>query len=157
MPDSLEYVVRPFTTPNAHGQIIIPATPRGSRERATLTWGATSAITIPEPVEVEGDAEGVNFEVVCCKEQLNELDRESDQERVFQNGDVGSSNWVDVLRPRSVRLKKKEKNSCLGTSLIETSDVTQQVNDVLGMYESAFNSGTTKKPSNCSVSWGFKN
>jgi hypothetical protein len=152
--DALEYVVRPYTTPNAHGSIIIPSTPRGTRERATLTWGKDSAITIPTPVEV---SDGVNFDVVCCKEALNELDRESDPERVYQNGDVNSFNWVDVLRPKSLRLKKKEKNSCFGPGLSETSDVAQQINDTNSQWEYALNSGTASTQTNCSVSWGFKN
>jgi hypothetical protein len=152
--DGLEYVVRPYQTPNAHGSIIIPSTPRGSRERATLTWGKDASITMPTPVEVN---EGVNFEVVCCQENLNELDRESDTERVYQNGDQTSFNWVDVLRPKSLRLKKKEKNNCFGPTLSETSDVAQQVNDVLGEFEGALNSGATKTSTTCSVSWGFKN
>jgi len=34
-----EPVVRPFQTPSAHGRAIIAATPKGTRENATLTWG----------------------------------------------------------------------------------------------------------------------
>jgi hypothetical protein len=152
--DALEYVVRPYTTPNAHGSIIIPSTPRGTRERATLTWGKDSAITTPTPVEV---SDAVNFEVVCCKEGLNELDRKSDSERVYQNGDVNSSNWVDLERPKKMRLKKKEKNSCFGPGLSETSDVAQSINESNAMWEYALNSGVTRTHTNCSVSWAFKN
>jgi hypothetical protein len=152
--DALEYVVRPYTTPNAHGSIIIPSTPRGTQERATLTWGKDSAITVPTPKEV---SDGVNFEVVCCQEQLNELDRKSDQKRVFQRGDEDSENWVDVERPKSLRLKKKEKNKCFGPGLTDTSDVAQQINAVNADFEYALNSGVTSTHMRCSVNWTFKN
>jgi hypothetical protein len=101
--DALEYVVRPYTTPDAHGRIIIPSSPRGTREKATLTWGG-GALTPPARKEV---SDGVNFEVVCCKENLKENSRKSDKKRIFQNGDESSANWVDVATPDSLRLKKR--------------------------------------------------
>jgi len=35
----LEYSVRPFQSPGAHGRGVIASTPHGTRDRATLTWG----------------------------------------------------------------------------------------------------------------------
>jgi hypothetical protein len=149
--DSLEYVVRPYTTPNAHGQIIIPSTPRGTHARATLTWDGQ--MTIPTRTEV---SDGVNFEVVCCQESLSEVSRKSKPERIYQNGDVNSSNWADIERPTSLRLKKKENNTC-GDDWDQISGVAQEVNSVLAEWEADMNSGTTARPKNCSTSWQFKN
>jgi hypothetical protein len=152
MPDSLEYVVRPWQTPNAHGSIIIPSTPRGSRERATLSWGHDASITMPTPVEVN---EGVNFETVCCTENLNETHRETEDIQIYDSS--GGTTYITVERPKSLRLKKKDKNNCFGPGLSETSDVAQGINASNAMWEAALNSGTTKTHTTCSVGWNFTN
>jgi hypothetical protein len=152
--DALEYVVRPNTTPDAHGHIIIPSTPRGTQERATLTWGATSKITVPSPVEV---SDGVNFEVVCCQEGLTEQTRVS--EEVTIRDPEGSTSYVTVQRPKTVSLKKKDKAKCLsGPSLEDISDVAQAVNQDLAQWDQWMKEGTTGGGSkNCSVKWTLKN
>jgi hypothetical protein len=146
---ALEYLVRPYTTPNAHGQIIIPSAPRGSHERATLTW--SGAAEVPSPVE---SSDGVNFEVVCCQEGLNELSRESEIERITQQ--TNPDNWVDVARAASLKLKKKGTNSC-GDDWNQISWVAQEISSDLAIYDANLHSGTAARPENCSVGWKFKN
>lgn len=150
MPDSLEYIVRPYQTPSPHGVLIIPSTPGGSRQPATLTWGAPG--TMPEVNEVN---EGVAFEVVCCQESIGEQSRTSETKRITQEGNP--DNWVDVRRPISVKLKKKEDNKCGGVS--DISIAAQEVNATLGEFEEAINSGTHApiEKKNCAVTWKFKN
>jgi hypothetical protein len=150
--DGLEYVVRPFTTPGPHGTVIIPSTPSGSRGRATLKWQATGEDTTRTEV-----SDGVDFEVVCCKENLTEKSRESDQKRIYQNGNTSSPNWVDVQRPRHFKLKKKNQNKC-GDDWDTFSGVGQEIADVLGGFEEDLHSGTVKsKDETCSVTWTFEN
>jgi hypothetical protein len=146
--DSFEYIVRPYTTPSPHGGIIIPSTPSGSRERATITWGAKS--TMP-------DVQGVNFNTICCKDNLTEKDRKSNTKRIFQNGDESSPNWVDVERPYELNLDKKEHNHCQ-SPLEEISGVAQEVSATLAEFDDLVHSGTTAPADkNCSQNWKFKN
>jgi hypothetical protein len=152
--DALEYVVRPYTTPDVHGSIIIPSTPRGSREQATLTWGHDSAVNIPTPVEV---TEGMNFEVVCCKENLNEQTRETEEIPIYDSN--GGTTYITVERPKSLRLTKKDKNRCFDNYLEESSAIVQAVNESNAMWSAALHSGVTNAGGgkNCSVNWQFQN
>src|SRR4029077_17165672 len=97
---SLEYVVRPYQSPNSHGGVIIPSTPTGTRKRATLTWGASTTMPIPDG----------GMHVESWSENLKETKRTSKKIRVFQNDDQSSSNWVDVERPETLNLSKHDKN-----------------------------------------------
>ena len=99
MPDGLEYLVRPYQTRNAQGQIIIPATPVGTRERATLTWGA--AATMPERKMTS------TTNVQCCNEQQNELDRVSEFIEIPITTDGTGSGHVQIARPTQMHLKRK--------------------------------------------------
>jgi hypothetical protein len=152
MPDSIEYIVRPYQTPNVYGSIIIPSTPSSGRERATIIWGGSG--TMPE---VKESSDGVNFEVVCCQEQLDELDRTSERKRIFNNNDASSGDWVDVDRPLTMRLKKKEKNHCLPGPHLEETGVQQEISDAISDFADAIHSGTTSGGKNCGASWKFKN
>jgi hypothetical protein len=148
MPDgSLEYLVRPYVTPNAQGAIIIPSAPRGSREKATLTWGQPT--TIP-PIQT-----GENFQVVCCKDGLTEEKRKNEPLRVYQGGDKNSPNYIDWERPLQMDLKKKESNTC-GDNQDDISNVAQEVHADLAMWESIMHSGTLSGSSNCAAQWNFK-
>lgn len=148
---SLEYVVRPYQTPNAHGQIIIPSTPSSSRERATLTWGAKA--TMPSV------GQGISFEVVCCKENLDEQKRTTSRQRVYQNNDSTSPNWVDWDRAETVNLNKKEQNSC-GDDWDQISGAAAEIDATLAQYAAGFApwggsaSSTGKK---CDTVWKLKN
>ena len=145
--DALEYVVRPFTSTDAHGAIIIPSAPKGSREKATLTWG--------QPISVPEIQTGINFNVVCCKDALNEHERTTESVRVYQDGDENSPNYIDYDRPLTMNLEKKESNTC-GDNLDDISMVAQEVHADIAMWENIMNSGTTARPKNCGQSWKFK-
>jgi hypothetical protein len=99
----LEYAVRPYQTPNSQGKIIIPSTPGSTTQRATITWGAQSTI----PPANKG------FNVVCCSEQLNELERQGETVRIQsqQADDDTSPSYVDVFRSNKLKLNKKSNDS----------------------------------------------
>jgi hypothetical protein len=102
MPDNhLEYLVRPYQSPDSLGNTVIPSTPKGTRERAHLTWGGKG--TMPEVRFT-----GVDFNTVKKKKQVvnTEKDRESDIIRIEQPGKP--ENYVDVARARKVKLDRDE-------------------------------------------------
>jgi hypothetical protein len=104
MPDGLEYLVRPYQTPNAQGGIIIPATPVGTRERATLTWGA--AATMP-PQATKSDT----LSMTCCNEEHNELSRYSEMVVVpVTTNDPTVTGSAQIARPTELHLKKKSND-----------------------------------------------
>src|SRR4051812_4430711 len=90
----LEYVVRPFQSPGAHGAIIIPSTPSGSRERATITWTAES--TLP-------DAKFTGIAVTSKKEDDVETGRDTETVRNTGND---PENWIDVARANKLYIDK---------------------------------------------------
>jgi hypothetical protein len=90
----LEYVVRPFQSPGAHGAIIIPSTPSGSRERATITWTAES--TLP-------DAKFTGIAVTSKKEDGIETGRDSEMVRIIGND---PDNFIDVVRANKLYIDK---------------------------------------------------
>jgi hypothetical protein len=144
--DALEYVVRPYTTPNAQGQVIIPSTPVARPQSATLKWGATA--TMPQV------STGINFQVVCCKDDLNEKTRKTEQVRVYQDGDKTSPNYIDYEYPLSMNLDKKETNTC-GDNWDDISVVAQEVNADLAGWQDLMQQ-VTGAPANCGQSWNFK-
>jgi hypothetical protein len=100
MPHGFEYIVRPFGSPDSLRTTVIPATPKGTRERAHLTWGGKG--TMPQ-VRLTG----VDFATQKPKpkdETLTENDRESDIIRIEQPGKP--ENYVDVARAKKVKLEK---------------------------------------------------
>jgi hypothetical protein len=147
MPDALEYAVRPYQSPDAHGAIIIPSTPTGSREKATLTWGAKA--TMPE-------VSGINLTTACCTNNLTEHDRQSDKIRIYQDDDPSSSNWVDVERAKTMNLDSKEKNNC-GDNWDDISAVAQGIDTELAAYADYFTAIQGQQPTNCGQTWNFKN
>jgi len=104
MPHGFEYVVRPFASPDSLGGTVIPATPKGTRERAHLTWGGKG--TMPSVRFT-----GVDFNTQKRKKEvdLTEQDRDSDIIRIEQPGKP--ENYVDVARARKVRLGLEEKET----------------------------------------------
>jgi hypothetical protein len=145
---SLEYVVRPYTSPDPFGRILIPSVPVGTTQRATLTWGAKATMPTVNT--------GVDFTVACCKEDLKEDDRDSETNRIFQNGDKSSPNWVDVERPKKVRLQRHEANTC-GDNWEQISGVAAQVSEALGGFAQDVLSGTAARPQSCQTQWEFAN
>jgi hypothetical protein len=149
--DALEYVVRPYTTPNAHGSIIIPSTPRGSHEKATLTWGG-GAFELPERKEV---SDGVSFEVICCQEALSEDTREVDE--VTVTDPTGGESYVIVQRPKTLQLKKKGTNTCADDEWGQTHAAPQAINPALDEYGDTITSGVVTTGDTCAVKWNFNN
>ena len=101
---SLEYLVRPFQSPGAHGRIVIPSSPSAGAQRATLTWGAkTAPDTLPKAKSL-----GVNVE--CCNEISTEQSRKGDDITITATN--APENYIKVRRATEVKLKKKEDNKC---------------------------------------------
>src|ERR1041384_8860723 len=96
----LEYAVRPFGPPDALGTTRIPSTPRSTRQRATLTWGAQS--TLPPPVFTSVDT-------ACCSEGNQETSRTGETVRI--NGDDGER-FIDVFRANTLTLDNTAANNC---------------------------------------------
>jgi hypothetical protein len=93
----LEYIVRPFQAPNAHGTIIIPSTPKASTETAILTWGGES--TLPEVQYTE-----VGFNTKKSREDFTEKKRDSEVVRITGND---PENYIDVSRANKLYLDKE--------------------------------------------------
>jgi hypothetical protein len=101
-----EYAVRPFQSRDSFGRIILPSTPSGAAERATLTWGSSASLppgTLPTPTTM-----GVNMK--CCNETLTEDTRTGDTHRIEAENDPDS--YIMVHRATEVKLQKKEENTC---------------------------------------------
>jgi len=93
----LEYIVRPFQAPNAHGTIVIPSTPTESTETAILTWGGES--TLPEVQYTE-----VGFVTKKQREDFTEKKRDTERVRITGND---PENYIDVDRSKKLYLDKK--------------------------------------------------
>jgi hypothetical protein len=122
----LEYAVRPFATPNSFGKIIIPSTPSAGNQRATITWGSKTT-NAPTP------SLSNNFSVICCTEELTEVDREGEHVQIPITDPEGDEPHVTVFRSNKLRLHKPKNNPCdspldqaLGQSfgLDDSGDVT---------------------------------
>lgn len=135
----LEFVVRPFASPNAQANILIPSAPSGATQPAILRWGATATMPAAQPA-------GVN--IVCCKEQVQEQSRESDTVKITNPSDA--SQFVMVKRAKSLSLKKQENmNGCGDDNSFST-----------GNFEfsgSAEISAALDVPSTCSIKLSLKN
>jgi hypothetical protein len=141
----LEYLVRPYQSPRG-GAILIPSTPAAPTEKATLTWGAK--MTLPT-------VKGMGVNVACCKENSTEKQRNSAIIRVSNPED--DSQYVDVARPVTVGLNKKEHATC-NDGWDQFSDVGMQITDALAEFAADINSGTTAgndQPSQCTQSWNL--
>jgi hypothetical protein len=143
--DGFEYIVRPYQSPNAQGRAIIPSTPTGSRERATLIWGAKAKAVIPDTPSIS---------VVCCDEQLQEKQRQSEPVRVYKNGDPASDQWIDYERPIKMALKKSDKASCDDNSWNQMSFVATSISEDLASWDSFF-AGYDSTDEHCKASWTF--
>lgn len=145
--DSLEYVVRPYVAPNAQGNVIIPSTPSGSRERATITWG--------KPTTLPAVSSGVNFSVACCKDTLDEQQRTTETVRINITKTDVDAGYAEFERPTTVNLNKKEQNSC-GDNWDDISGVAQAVDADLADWTTLM-SQVTSSGTNCGETWKFKN
>lgn len=97
----LEYIVRPFQAPNAHGTIIIPSTPTPSTETAILTWGGEA--TLPEVQYIE-----TGFNTKQGREDFTEKQRDAETVRIMgQDPDDNSPSYIDVSRGNKLYLDKE--------------------------------------------------
>jgi hypothetical protein len=102
---SLEYLVRPFQSPDAFGRTRLPSAP-GRTERATLTWGAKTAPgTLPK-------AKTTGFNVECCNEISTQSSSEASGVDIFVTGPDAEGISFRVNRSDVVVAKKKEDNKC---------------------------------------------
>lgn len=98
-----EYFVRPYQTPDSHGRVIIPSTPGGSRERATLTWGAKVKGTLPTP-------QVIGFDTKCCMETLQEKDRKAETVKIVASNEP--ENYITLRRATEIEFQKMHKDAC---------------------------------------------
>jgi hypothetical protein len=95
----LEYIVRPFQAPNAHGTIIIPSTPTPSTEMAILTWGGEA--TLPEVQYIE-----TGFNTRKGREDFTEKNRDADTVRIYGEDPGDGPSYIDVSRSNKLYLDK---------------------------------------------------
>jgi hypothetical protein len=154
MPHGFEYIVRPYQQPGSLGTTVIPATPKGTRERAHLVWGGKG--TMPSVKLLNPSTK-----VITCKEQLSEEERESDTIRITQDGKP--ENYVDVARARTVKLDKTEQNNDASLSTLTYTEQAMKLDPRLSSQSSNFSSSATPSASSptadkrCGVTWKLKN
>lgn len=95
----LEYIVRPFQAPNAHGTVIIPSTPKESTETAILTWGGEA--TLPEVQFIE-----VGFNTRKGREDFTEQNRDYEVVRIEGSDPGDGPSYIDVARSKKLYLDK---------------------------------------------------
>jgi|SRR5580765_1190765 len=101
-----EYAVRPFQSRDSFGRIILPSTPSGAAERATLTWGSSASLppgTLPTPTTM-----GVNMK--CCQEIRTQDGAEMEPVNVQVQGPGAIE--IPVKRSNVVLAKKQDENHC---------------------------------------------
>jgi len=119
-----ESFVRPYQSPGALGRARIVATPSATKERAHLTWGATS------DAKITPSREGINVE--CCSNKETEFERETNVLRITQSDEP--ANYVDVARASKMKLNNKHENKC-ASDWEQMSGVAFAVSDVLADFE----------------------
>ena len=104
----VEQLVRPiaFSDPLSRRRIV--ASPdKIEVEAATLVWGAAGTITAPNEIEEVDD--GVNFTVITCDDQFQEVERESVIVRITRVDEAGvevPDEFVDVERPTKLKFER---------------------------------------------------
>lgn len=146
----LEYAIRPFTSPNAQGRIIIPATPGSTTQRARITWGAKST-NVPTP-EVSND-----FQVICCSEQLHELERTVEIVRIEGPPPDDGPSYVDVARSNTVKLRKQMKNNQCDSPLDTYLGAEFGLDDSGDTSIDLGFAGTEKPGEKCGAIWHLSN
>jgi len=135
---SLEYIVRPYQTPDSRGRVIVPSSRIGLPQQAHLTWGAQG--TMP-PAQIVG------IQIACCNEDQNELSRETSNQRIM--GSDGES-YVDVARVEKMKLQKQT-----------TGNGCDDAFNILGFSAAAMAApsgvGTGTSPDNCNINLTLHN
>jgi len=104
MPHGFEYIVRPYQSPDSLGGNVIPATPKGTRERAHLTWSGKGTMPTVKLTGVDFNTQKKKKDV-----ELTEEERESETIRIEQPGKP--ENYVDVARAKKLKLGLEEKQT----------------------------------------------
>jgi len=151
MPHGFEYVVRPYQSPDSLGTTVIPATPKGTRERAHLTWGGKGTMPSVRLTGVDFNTQKKKKEV-----ELTEEERESDVIRIEQAGKP--ENYVDVARARKVKLGLEEKQT-EPEDLAQRQYVASGIDPRLDPYKPQMSSppGNTKTITTGTEKWNMKN
>jgi hypothetical protein len=100
----LEYIVRPFQAPNAHGTIIIPSTPKESTETAILTWGGEATLPAVQFIEL-------GFAVKPGREDFVEETRDAETLRIYGEDPGDGPSYIDVRRSNKLYLDKSTAQS----------------------------------------------
>jgi hypothetical protein len=152
MPHGFEYIVRPYQNPDSLGGNVIPATPKGTRERAHLTWGGKGTMPSVRFTGVDFNTQNRKRKDVELKEQ----DRESDIVRIEQPG--RPENYVDVARAKKVRLGLEEKETA-PDDLAERQYAASGIDPRLDPYKPAMSSpsGNTTTLTTGKETWNMKN
>ena len=143
----LEYAVRPYQTPNSQGKIIIPSTPGATNQRATITWGS-QASNVPQP-EL-----GKDFTVICCSEELREVNRLGEYVRIYNKDD--HDQFVDVFRARKLFHTKPKNNPC-DSPLDQALGQSFGLDDGGDMTIDLGFAGTVLPEDKCKVTWNLNN
>lgn len=130
MPHGFEYIVRPYQSPDSLGGTVIPATPRGTRERAHLTWGGKGTMPTVRFTGVDFNTQKRKKKVV-----LDEKDRENERIRIEQPGKP--ENYVDVDRAKKVNLRLEEETT-EPDKLDQTKYTESMLDPRLDPYKSKF-------------------
>jgi len=148
----LEYVVRPFQSPWP-GSTVVPSTPRDTREKATITWGAKANIG-------NDTVSGTGVNVNCCYEQYREAHRDYNVTRVTAQGPGGPTaipeptTYVSyIARPTQVILQKDKQKTCGGDDWMQMSGVAQGIEGAFADLEKDLHLGSTDDPGPCKVIW----
>jgi hypothetical protein len=144
----LEYAVRPYQTPNSQGKIIIPSTPGSTTQRATITWGAKNS-SIPK---------AGGFNVQCCSEHLDELERQGETVRITDpNPDSTDASYIDVFRSNQLKLNKKANNNPCDSPLDQYLGAEFGLDDTGDTTIDLGWAGTPDAGDQCGVSWKLNN
>jgi hypothetical protein len=147
MPHGFEYIVRPFGSPDSLGTTVIPATPKGTRERAHLTWSGKGTMPSVRLTDVDFNTQKRKPK----DETLTEHDRDSEIKRIEQPGKP--ENYVDVARAKTVKLEKTTEDDL--DRLAETQYAASGIDPRLEVYGP--NMTSFKETFKTKAVWNMKN
>jgi hypothetical protein len=133
---SLEYIVRPVQARDPQGRVIIPSTPIGTHQQATITWGGKA--TLP-PIQSQP---GNGFS--CCSEQTQEeADQQYDDVSVTNEGTGDAAGQsISFRRARSFSYEKKEQSTC-ASDWDQFSGIGMEITDALSSFAADITSSET--------------
>src|ERR1700751_4003608 len=132
---SLEYIVRPYQARDPQGRIIIPSTPIGTHQQATITWGGKA--TLP-PVQSQP---GNGFS--CCSEQTKEeTDQQYENVSVVAQGGDAAGQTINFRRAKSFSYEKQEQSTC-ASDWDQFSGIGMEITDALSSFAADITSSET--------------